>query len=92
MLRAATKRFADDAYRRFVQMYSDVVMGMENMSLITCWNRRKRRRCPPDMPPQDWKELVALFKKTIQQELGKSFPEDPRNSYGGLLALSSEHG
>ena len=38
------ERFAYDAYRRFVQMYSDVVMGMEKNILDTCWSRKKKRR------------------------------------------------
>ena len=44
------ERFAYDAYRRFVQMYSDVVMGMDKDVSITCWNRKRRRKVSTWIP------------------------------------------
>ena len=82
------ERFAYDAYRRFVQMYSDVVMGMEKDVLDHLLEQKKEEKgvhLDTDLTAQDWKELVALFKKTIQQELGKSFPEDPQEQLWGAV-------
>ena len=82
------ERFAYDAYRRFVQMYSDVVMGMEKEILDHLLEQKKEQRgvhLDTDLTAGDWKELVALFKKTIQQELGQPFPEDPQEQLWGAI-------
>jgi pyruvate,orthophosphate dikinase len=82
------ERFAYDAYRRFVQMYSDVVMGMEKEILDHLLEQKKEEKgvhLDTDLTAQDWKDLVALFKKTIKQELGQSFPEDPQEQLWGAI-------
>jgi pyruvate,orthophosphate dikinase len=82
------ERFAYDAYRRFVQMYSDVVMGMEKEVLDHLLEQKKEEKgvhLDTDLTAQDWKDLVALFKKTIKQELGHSFPEDPQEQLWGAI-------
>jgi pyruvate,orthophosphate dikinase len=82
------ERFAYDAYRRFVQMYSDVVMGMEKEILDHLLEQKKEAKgihLDTDLTAQDWKELVALFKKTIKEELGQSFPEDPQEQLWGAI-------
>jgi pyruvate,orthophosphate dikinase len=82
------ERFAYDAYRRFVQMYSDVVMGMEKEVLDHLLEQKKEARgvhLDTDLTAADWKELVALFKKTIKDELGQTFPEDPQEQLWGAI-------
>jgi pyruvate,orthophosphate dikinase len=82
------ERFAYDAYRRFVQMYSDVVMGMEKEILDHLLEQKKEAKgvhLDTDLTAEDWKELVALFKKTIKQELGQTFPEDPQEQLWGAI-------
>jgi pyruvate,orthophosphate dikinase len=82
------ERFAYDAYRRFVQMYSDVVMGMEKEILDHLLEQKKEAKgvhLDTDLTAADWKELVALFKATIKQELGRSFPEDPQEQLWGAI-------
>jgi pyruvate,orthophosphate dikinase len=82
------ERFAYDAYRRFVQMYSDVVMGMEKDILDHLLEQKKEQKgvhLDTDLTAGDWKELVAAFKSTIQQELGKPFPEDPQEQLWGAI-------
>ena len=82
------ERFAYDAYRRFVQMYSDVVMGMDKDILEHLLEQKKEEKgvhLDTDLTAADWKELVAVFKKTIKQELGKSFPEDPQEQLWGAI-------
>src|SRR5512136_1771369 len=73
------ERFAYDAYRRFVQMYSDVVMGMEKDILEHLLEQKKEQKgvhLDTDLTAGDWKELVAAFKAAVRDHLGKEFPED----------------
>ena len=74
-------RFAWDSYRRFVQMYSEVVMGM-NLSLLEAYledYKHKRSYLQDgDMTAEDWKKIVTSFKETILQDTGLVFPEDPK--------------
>jgi len=73
-------RFAYDSYRRFVQMYGDVVfdLGKEPFEevLAEAKARRKVKR-DIDLPPDDLRELVTEFKSIIQSRTGLPFPDDP---------------
>ncbi len=83
------ERFAYDAYRRFVQMYADVVMGMEKDILDHLLEQMKEKRAvhlDTDLKAEDWKELVAQFKATIKKELGTEFPEDPQDQLWGAIS------
>ena len=82
------ERFAYDAYRRFVQMYADVVMGMEKEVLDHLLEQKKEERgvhLDTDLSAADWKELVAAFKAKIKSVLGKEFPEDPEAQLWGAI-------
>ena len=82
------ERFAYDAYRRFVQMYSDVVMGMDKHELEHLLERRKEQRgvhLDTDLTAGDWKELVAQFKAAIREALDQEFPEDPQEQLWGAI-------
>ncbi len=82
------ERFAYDAYRRFVQMYSDVVMGMDKHSLEHLLEHKKEERgvhFDTDLSAGDWKDLVAAFKAKIVEELGVAFPEDPMDQLWGAI-------
>ncbi len=82
------ERFAYDAYRRFVQMYSDVVMGMDKHSLEHLLEQKKDERrvhLDTELSAGDWKELVAAFKAKIKEELGVAFPEDPMDQLWGAI-------
>jgi len=82
------ERFAYDAYRRFVQMYSDVVMGMEKDILEHLLEQQKSQKgvhLDTELSAGDWKDLVAQFKKAIADELGKPFPEDPQEQLWGAI-------
>lgn len=73
-------RFAWDAYRRFIQMYANVVMNF-NISLLesTLEDLKEARGVHEDtkLKADDWKELCKVYKKIILEESGKSFPTDP---------------
>ena len=82
------ERFAYDAYRRFVQMYSDVVMGMDKHALEHLLEMKKVEKgvhLDTDLTADDWKELVGKFKAAIKAELGQEFPEDPKQQLWGAI-------
>ncbi|MEI6205276.1 MAG: pyruvate, phosphate dikinase [Desulfuromonadales bacterium] len=82
------ERFAYDAYRRFVQMYSDVVMGMDKHILEHLLEQKKEERgvhLDTELSAGDWQDLVAAFKTRIKEELGTAFPEDPHEQLWGAI-------
>lgn len=89
-LAAATKneRFAYDAYRRFVQMYSTVVMEMPKDDLEHRLRAMKDRRGIKEdtaVPASGWKELVGEYKALFKQKNGSDFPEDPIDQLWGAI-------
>ncbi len=82
------ERFAYDAYRRFVQMYSDVVMGMEKDILEHLLEQKKDEKqvhLDTDLTAADWRDLVTKFKVKIKETLGKPFPDDPQEQLWGAI-------
>src|SRR6266567_775331 len=82
------ERFAYDAYRRFVQMYSDVVMGMEKDILEHLLEQKKEEKgvhLDTDLTAADWKELVGAFKAKVSETLGQKFPEEPEEQLWGAI-------
>lgn len=82
-------RFAWDSYRRFIQMYSDVVMGM-NSSLLEVMledlKEDKHYKLDTDLTVDDWKVVVKKFKDLIHQMTGQSFPTDPWDQLWGAVS------
>jgi pyruvate,orthophosphate dikinase len=75
-------RFAYDSYRRFIQMYSDVVMGMEHAhfeKILEDKKERKGARVDTDLDASDLKDVVRLYKEAVKKTLGKEFPSDPKD-------------
>jgi pyruvate,orthophosphate dikinase len=90
-LAAATKneRFAYDAYRRFVQMYSTVVMGLPKEDLEHRLRAMKQRFGIKEdtlVPAGGWKELVAEYKAYFRKKSGTNFPDDPMDQLWGAIA------
>jgi pyruvate,orthophosphate dikinase len=88
------ERFAYDNYRRFLQMYGNVVMGLkpENQGeedpfelIIDSKKKKKGVKHDTDLDADDLKELVCEFKTLIKERLGKSFPEDPWEQLWGAI-------
>jgi pyruvate,orthophosphate dikinase len=82
------ERFAYDAYRRFVQMYSDVVLGISPHHFETLLDQAKRERSvenDAELPAADLKRLVAEFKKIVVREIGQPFPVEPRTQLWGAI-------
>ena len=74
-------RFAYDSYRRFVQMFSDVVMGVEKRLFENIIDEMKEARgvhYDTELTAYDLKELVVKFKDLYKKEMKKDFPQDPK--------------
>ena len=72
-------RFAKDSYRRFIQMYGNVVMGVEGYhfeELIENYKLTKGVLLDTDLDENDWDGLIEDFKKTVKEKSGKNFPQD----------------
>ncbi len=82
------ERFAYDAYRRFVQMYSTVVMGLSKEDLEHRLRSMKDRRGiknDTEVPADGWKELVREYKSYFEEKAGKEFPDDPMKQLWGAI-------
>lgn len=89
--------FVWDSYRRFVQMYGDVVMGMKPESkededpfdeIMDHLKEEKNAKTDQDLSTDDLKELVKRFKKAVKDRTGKDFPEDPwEQLWGSVMAV-----
>jgi pyruvate, orthophosphate dikinase len=82
------ERFAFDAYRRFLQMYADVVLGVSPHFFENLLDQARRRRGvanDSELKTEDLKTLVAEFKQCIQSEGGKPFPSDPKAQLWGAI-------
>src|SRR5262250_1652094 len=81
-------RFAYDAYRRFVQMYSTVVMGMSKEDLEHRLRDMKKRLGVKEdtaVPASGWKELVGEYKQYFKEKSGHAFPDDPIEQLWGAI-------
>lgn len=81
-------RFAWDSYRRLIQMYSDVVMGMNSSLLeveIEDLKAEKSYHLDTELTVEDLQFLVKKFKKIIQVTLGQTFPQDPSEQLWGAI-------
>jgi pyruvate,orthophosphate dikinase len=95
--KSGNERFVWDSYRRFVQMYGDVVMGMkpENKDdedpfdeIMEHLKEEKGAATDQDLSTDDLKELVIRFKKAVKDQTGQDFPEDPwEQLWGSVLAV-----
>ncbi len=82
------ERFAYDAYRRFVQMYSTVVMELPKEDLEHRLRAMKERLGVKEdtaVPASGWKELVREYKANFRQKTGKDFPDDPIDQLWGAI-------
>ncbi|MGW9232692.1 pyruvate, phosphate dikinase [Pseudorhizobium sp. NPDC055634] len=77
---AGDARFAWDSYRRFIQMYADVVMGLDHEvfeEILEDEKARNGHEYDTDLSSVEWQHVVGLYKDVIEEELGESFPQDP---------------
>ncbi len=82
------RRFAYDSYRRFITMYSDVVLGVEHHHFEELLDDHKDRAgytLDTDLDADDWVALVARYKERLAQEHGEPFPQDPHAQLWGAI-------
>ncbi|MCD2180808.1 pyruvate, phosphate dikinase [Rhizobium sp. GN54] len=85
---AGDARFAWDSYRRFIQMYGDVVMGLDHEVFEEILEDEKARfghEQDTELSAVEWQHVIARYKETIEEELGESFPQDPEIQLWGAV-------
>ncbi|MCG8442070.1 MAG: pyruvate, phosphate dikinase, partial [Caulobacterales bacterium] len=86
--RAGDPRFAYDSYRRFIQMYSDVVLGIDHHHFEDLLETHKERQgvtLDTELTADDLQALVAAYKAKVQDELGAPFPQEAKDQLWGAI-------
>jgi len=81
-------RFAYDSYRRFIQMYSDVVLGLDHEVFEEILEDEKARlghELDTDLSAGEWLDVISLYKAKVREELERDFPQDPREQLWGAV-------
>ncbi|MFT5486558.1 MAG: pyruvate,orthophosphate dikinase [Paracoccaceae bacterium] len=81
-------RFAWDSYRRFIQMYGDVVLGVDHDHFEEIIDTQKMMggfALDTDLGADDWKAVARGFLERVEDETGKAFPQDPRDQLWGAI-------
>ncbi|MGE0699552.1 MAG: pyruvate, phosphate dikinase [Hyphomicrobiaceae bacterium] len=81
-------RFAYDSYRRFIQMYSGVVLGLEHETfeaIIESHKSLEGHDLDTDLTADDWKEVVARYKEAVEEHHGTPFPQDTTEQLWGAI-------
>ncbi|RAK52298.1 pyruvate, phosphate dikinase [Phenylobacterium deserti] len=82
------RRFAFDSYRRFIQMYSNVVLGLDHHMFEEILDEHKDRlyvTVDTALSAEDWEAVVADYKAAVQRELGRPFPQDAHEQLWGAV-------
>ena len=85
---AGDARFAWDSYRRFIQMYSNVVLDIDHHNfedILEDYKDRKGYVLDTDLQDADWRTIVGRYKERVAQESGRPFPQDPREQLWGAV-------
>jgi pyruvate,orthophosphate dikinase len=82
------ERFAYDSYRRFIQMYSDVVLGLDHEVFEEILEDEKAHlghELDTDFSADEWKRIIGIYKARVQEELEREFPQDPHEQLWGAI-------
>jgi len=82
------RRFAYDSYRRFITMYSDVVLGFEHHhfeDILDTYKDSKGYSLDTELTADDWVDLVGRYKEAVARETGEDFPQDPHAQLWGAI-------
>jgi pyruvate,orthophosphate dikinase len=85
---AGDRRFAFDSYRRFIQMYSNVVLDLDHHMFEEILDEHKDRldvSVDTALAAEDWEAVVADYKAVVARELGQPFPQDPHAQLWGAM-------
>ncbi len=86
-------RFAYDSYRRFIQMYCDVVLGLDHEVFEAILEEEKANRgleYDTELGADDWRLIIARYKQRVEEELERPFPQDPQEQLWGAIAAVLE--
>jgi pyruvate,orthophosphate dikinase len=87
--KSGDRRFAYDSYRRFITMYSDVVLGVGHHHFEEILDDHKDRNgysLDTDLTAKDWEALVGRYKEKLEEEHGEPFPQDPFKQLWGAIS------
>ncbi len=82
------ERFAQDCYRRLIQMYSDVVLNVDHdlfEDILDTYKRRNGHKQDTDIDAAGLADIVEQYKTLVQKQTGKPFPQDPREQLWGAI-------
>ncbi|GEO99423.1 pyruvate, phosphate dikinase [Methylobacterium haplocladii] len=85
---ADDERFAYDSYRRFITMYSNVVLGVEHHAFEEALDRYKDEKgfsLDTELDAEDWKTLIQTYKKIVREEHGSDFPQGAEDQLWGAI-------
>jgi pyruvate, orthophosphate dikinase len=86
--KSGDRRFAQDSYRRFITMYSDVVLGIGHHHFEEILDEHKERAgytLDTDLSAEDWDAVIGRYKDRVEKESGKPFPQDPHAQLWGAI-------
>ena len=86
---AGDRRFAFDSYRRFIQMYSAVVLDLDHHMFEDILDEQKERldvSVDTALSAEDWEKVVSAYKAAVERELGHPFPQDPQAQLWGAIS------
>ena len=86
---AEDERFAYDSYRRFIQMYSSVVLGIAHHHFedaVEYYKESKGVSLDTELDAEDWRKLIVAFKAKVLEASGKPFPQEPKEQLWGAIA------
>ncbi|HEX6978415.1 MAG TPA: pyruvate, phosphate dikinase [Alphaproteobacteria bacterium] len=81
-------RFAYDSYRRFIQMYGDVVLGVDHHhfeEILEAHKHDKSVTLDTELDADDWKQIVERYKEKVHEERGEPFPQNPHEQLWGAI-------
>ncbi|KAB7739912.1 pyruvate, phosphate dikinase [Parvibaculum sedimenti] len=86
--RSGDRRFAFDSYRRFIQMYSDVVLEVDHHNfeeILEYYKEEHERTLDTDLTAEDWLAVIERYKARVAEELGRPFPQDVNEQLWGAI-------
>ncbi len=86
--KSGDRRFAQDSYRRFITMYSDVVLGIAYHHFEEILDEYKERAgyaLDTDLSAEDWEKVIVRYQERVEEESGKPFPQDPHAQLWGAV-------